>query len=200
MMKKNPSWFELFHRNYIENYLWLMIRAYREIPAASRHTVKKENDRRTELVEKMRCYKEEYHIDGHIAYESGDGSKRTDICCYLVGLRETCYICFECKRFLQRDITPSHFHAEYYNEGIKRFEEEDYSREMPQAGMVAFLETGDAEKLKRLMQEKLQEYSLRGGYHDLSVQYRFMPVFATNHQRGGSGRSIWLYHMVLDFT
>lgn len=46
---------------------------------------------------------------------------RIDICCHLSEIDEE-YFAFECKRFVKENMTRSHFKAEYYEKGIKRFE------------------------------------------------------------------------------
>lgn len=85
MKNSIPSWFGLFKSSYIENYILLVIESYQSISAESRSITKKEEDRRTELVEIMRCKKNEYNICFPIAYESGEKTKRMDICCYIDG-------------------------------------------------------------------------------------------------------------------
>ena len=97
MNKSFPSWTQLFQTGYIENYICLVIKAYQDVGAESRTAVKKEEERRTELVEYMRNRKAEFYITAPIGYEVGERTKRMDICCYLEGLREDYYICFECK-------------------------------------------------------------------------------------------------------
>lgn len=133
-----PSWTDTFRVNYIENYILLVIKAYQSIGNGSHILIKKEEERRTELVEAMRKKKGEFNITFPIGYEVGEKTKRMDICCYLDGLKENNYICFECKRFLKTTITKSHFNKEYYGEGISRFENNEYSSCMPEAGMISF--------------------------------------------------------------
>lgn len=195
-----PSWFELFQKNYIDNYIYLVIKAYQAITEESHKITKKEEDRRTELVDAMRARKGDFHIDFPIVYESGEKTKRMDICCYLDSLREDYYICFECKRFLKNQITNSHFDKEYYGEGIKRFEDNHYSRCMPQAGMISFLETGDMGKLKSLMCKKLPEKSVDKAFENCSLQYSFCYVYRTSHKRSFVGSGLSLHHILLDLT
>ena len=57
MKNSIPSWFGLFKSSYIKNYILLVIESYQSISAESRSITKKEEDRRTELVEIMRCKK-----------------------------------------------------------------------------------------------------------------------------------------------
>lgn len=76
MKNSIPSWFGLFKSSYIENYILLVIESYQSISAESRSITKKEEDRRTELVEIMRCKKNEYNICFPIVYESGEKTKR----------------------------------------------------------------------------------------------------------------------------
>lgn len=200
MESKIPSWFELFQKNYIDNYIMLVIKSYRDISDESRMLIKKEEERRTELVEIMRCKKGEFNINFPIVYEAGEKTKRMDICCYLDNLKEDLYICFECKRFLKTKINDSNFEKEYYGEGIKRFEEGEYSSHMPQAGMVAFLETGDMKKLKELMEKKLPDKALDKKSENCSLQYSFCYVYKTFHKREKVGNSLSLHHILLDLT
>lgn len=200
METKDPSWFELFRRNYIENYIRLVIKSYQNIPIESKGVTKKEEARRTELVEIMRSKKAEFNINFPIVYESGVETKRMDICCYLDNLKEDLYICFECKRFLKRNINNSNFEKEYYGEGIRRFEDGEYSQCMPQAGMIAFLESGELEKLNKLMLQKLPEKALTMQFEDCSLQYQFCYVYKTVHKREMVGSSLSLHHIILDLT
>lgn len=194
-----PFWFELFEESYIENYILLVIKSYQSISVESRNSTKKENDRRTELVDIMKHKKREFNIYFPISYESGEGKRRMDICCYL-NMNEDEYICFECKRFLKSNITQSNFKSQYYEQGIKRFEDNLYSRHMNEAGMIAFLETGDMEKLKGLMEKELPNKSLNCLMEDNSQQYHFQYVYKTIHDRKGNKNKLALYHILLDLT
>lgn len=200
MNKKFPSWTKLFRTGYIENYIHLVVKSYQDIGAGSRTVVKKEEERRTELVEYMRNRKEEFHITAPIGYETGEKTKRMDICCYLDGLREDYYICFECKRFLKNTTTKSQFENEYYKEGIKRFENNEYSRCMSEAGMISFLETGKMDKLKKLMEIKLSEKAMDKKAVNCSLKYSFCYVYQTMHKRKNNEHILFLYHILLDFT
>lgn len=133
-------------------------------------------------------------------YESGDMTKRMDICCYIDNMNEDSYICFECKRFLKTNIAKSNFEAEYYGQGVKRFENMEYSRNMNEAGMIAFLETGDMDKLRKLLEKQLPEKSSNGLLDDCSLQYSFQYVFRTIHDRDVKGKEIYLHHILLDLT
>lgn len=200
MRDSSPSWFGLFKNSYIENYILLVLKSYQCIPDESRGITKKEEDRRTELVEIMRNKKGEFNICFPIAYESGENTKRMDICCYLDNMNEDSYICFECKRFIKSKITKSYFDSEYYEQGIKRFENNQYSRHMNEAGMIAFLETGDMDKLKRLMEKELPNRSFNGSMEDCALQYCFRYVYKTLHDRVENEHKLSLYHILLDLT
>ncbi len=200
MNKVAPTWFGIFQRNYIKNYICLVIRAYQSIPAESHILIKKEEDRRTELVEAMRKYKSEFYINSPIAYEVGEKTKRMDICCYLDGLSERYYICFECKRFQKSTVTKSYFNNEYHKEGIRRFEKGQYSSNMLQAGMISFLETGSMDKLKNLMCQELPYKSVDKNVEDCSLIYSFCYVYRTMHKRDKDMSDLFIYHILLDFT
>lgn len=200
MNKITPSWMELFRANYIDNYVRLVIKAYQSIESDSHIVRKKEEERRTELVKAMRDKKEEFHITFPITYESGEKTKRMDICCYLDGLNENNYICFECKRFLKSTTIKSFFDNEYYGEGIKRFENNEYSSCMPYAGMISFLETGTMDKLKKLMEVKLPEKSFDKKVMNCSLDYAFCYVYRTLHKRKENKVILSIYHILLDFT
>ncbi len=200
MNKRFPPWTKLFQAGYIENYIRLVIMAYQDIGTESRTMVKKEEERRTEIVEYMRDRKTEFHITAPIGYEVGEKTKRMDICCYLEGLREDYYICFECKRFLKNKITKTQFEDQYYGEGIKRFEDNEYSRCMPEAGMISFLETGKMDKLKNLMEVKLPEKAMDKRTVNCSLKYSFCYVYQTMHKRKNNTHILSLYHILLDLT
>lgn len=195
-----PSWTQIFRVSYIENYVRLVIRAYQSIDNSSHIETKKEEDRRTELVDAMRERKEEFHITFPIAYEVGEKTKRMDICCYLDGLKENSYICFECKRFLKSTITKSHFENQYYSEGIRRFEDNEYSHYMLESGMISFLETGKMDKLKNLMEMNLPEKAMDKKVEDCSLKYSFCYVYRTMHKRRENEHILSIYHILLDFT
>lgn len=194
-----PVWFGLFRKSYIENYILLVLKSYQSISNESRNIIKKEEDRRTELVEIMRRKKRDFNICFPIVYESGEKGRRMDICCYMDNMNEDYYICFECKRFIKSDITKSKFQSEYYGQGIKRFEDNLYSSKMSEAGMIAFLESGNMEKLKKLIEKELPEKSLNLLMEDCSVQYYFNYIYRTLHSRNNKHK-LTLYHILLDLT
>lgn len=195
-----PSWFGTFKSGYIQNYILLIIKSYQSISTESRSIRKKEEDRRTELVEIMRSKKAEFYIRNIIAYETGEKNKRMDICCYLNNMNEDMYLCFECKRFIKSNITKSNFQTQYYGEGIKRFENNEYSRYMNEAGMIAFLEDGDMNKLKNLMEMELPKASKDKLVENCSLQYCFQYVYRSVHNKVESGHELSLYHILLDLT
>ncbi|MCM1105313.1 MAG: hypothetical protein NC355_00065 [Blautia sp.] len=200
MINSTPAWFEDFRRSYIRNYIFLIIRAYQSMPQESFADIKIEEDRRTELVEVMRPLKSRYHIVFPISCEVAEGRKRMDICCYLDNLSEDNYICFECKRFLKRDLTKSHFEKHYYGEGIRRFEACQYSPHMAEAGLLSFLETGCMDKLEELMRTNLPQKAADAKMADCSEDFDFPYVYRTLHERREQGDYITLYHVLLDFT
>ena len=88
----------------------------------------------------------------------------------------------------------------YYGEGIKRFENNEYSRHMNEAGMIAFLETGDMGKLKGLFEKELPEKSINKVIEDCSLQFCFQYVFRSVHNRVENGHELSLHHILLDLT
>ncbi len=200
MINEEKNWFGVFRNNYIDNYIRLVIQSYNCIQTSSRKQIKKEEERRTELVDFMRQLKNEYHITFPITYESGINSKRMDICCYLDGLTENFYICFECKRFLKTTTTKSNFYSEYYGEGIKRFENNEYSAHMSQAGMIAFLESGDFDKLQKLMNKELPSNAVAMSVKDCSSEYGYNFVLKSAHNRVAKNGNISLHHILMDLT
>ena len=71
---------------------------------------------------------------------------------------------------------------------------------MPEAGMISFLETGNMDKLKKLMEMKLPEKAMDKRYEDCSLRYSFCYVYRTMHRRKGNNHILSIYHILLDFT
>ncbi len=195
------QWQRDFSRSFFYKFIQLLIDAYNDIPEESRRVLKLEEERRTEIVDLMRKKKSNYQIMFPITYESGEGSKRMDIICYLDSLSEEYYFCIECKRFIKKDIVPSHFYNEYYKEGIRRYEKAYYSSKMDYAGMAAFLETGDFEKLHRLIMEQLPEYAVNQAITEIerSANKDYYTVESIHH-RCKDLNDLKIIHVLLDLT
>lgn len=194
-------WQRDFSRSFIDKYISLLIDAYKSIDASSRKEVLLEEQRRKELVEKMRELKSNYQIMFPISYEVGEGTKRMDIVCYLDYLSEEYYICFECKRFIQKGIIASYFKNEYYGEGIKRYEDAKYSSKMNCTGMAAFLESGSYEKLMCLFQDQLPLFSVNQPVEEnRSFSGQDYCVFRSLHHRVNELEDIEISHVLLNLT
>jgi len=165
-----------------------------------------ETQRRNELVREMRRWKSEFGlVQALILKESAESNEndrdtgRMDIT-FFYSASESEYITFECKRFLSRSLTSSYFQAQYNGEGIQRFVDGRYSAEMPMAGMIAFIETGDYEKARRLFLNELPKTVPAGlPVRECSEERRHQYVFQTAHLRKNN-KYISLTHIMMDFT
>lgn len=203
--KKSFSWKSAFKEGFKEKYVNLVIDSYKEI-LVKNAGIKKvwENKRRNILCSQMRNIKTNYGITFNIVTESGvfdenfNDIGRIDICCYLSELDDQ-YIAFECKRFLKNDLRPGYISREYYGEGIKRFEDNIYSKNIDFGGMIAFLEEGDYCKLNKVMANELPKYSVDNYIEDSSTYYNHNYVYNTVHIRKDNN-DIKLVHILLDFS
>lgn len=200
----SSSWKKAFRRGFEEQYISLVIDSYQAISSMERGTKPWEDTRRNMLCAQMQKAKSQYGITFNIDSERGvwDGDfkdkGRIDICCYLNQLDDQ-YIAFECKRFLRKDLVPGYIKNEYYQEGIKRFEENVYSPNVNIGGMIAFLEEGDYIKLKNKMVEELPKYTHNNSVGDISNKYKHNYVLKTVHLRN-ENRNIKLIHILMNFS
>lgn len=202
---KSFSWKSAFKAGFEEKYVNLVIDSYKEI-LVKNAGIKKvwEDTRRNMLCSQMRNIKGKYGITFNIVTESGVWDEdfkdkgRIDICCYLSELEDQ-YIAFECKRFLKNDLAPNYISREYYGEGIKRFEDNVYSKNIDFGGMIAFLEEGDYCKLNKVMNNELPQYSIGSWLEDVSTYYNHNYVYKTVHVRK-ENNDIKLVHILLDFS
>lgn len=198
-------WKQAFKNGFEEKYIELTINSYKKILNKNIGENPWENTRRNMLCSQMQKDKLKYGITFNIASESGvwdDGTYkdkgRIDICCYLSELDDQ-YIAFECKRFLKKDLVPSFIKGEYYENGIKRFEDNIYSKNINIGGMIAFLEEGDYTKLKDAMYNELSKYSKDNALEELSDKYKYKYIYMTSHLRKDSS-NIKLIHILMDFS
>lgn len=198
------SWKNAFKKGFEQKYIELVIYSYEQVLLMKPKTNPWEDTRRNMLLEQMRENKSNYGITFNIASEVGvydeeyRDNGRMDICCYLSQLEDE-YIAFECKRFLKNDVTPSHIRNEYYGEGIKRFEDNIYSKNVDLGGMIAFLEEGDYQKLWQTIIRELPQYTFNNEVEDISVNYKYQYVLKTSHSRRKNS-DITLIHILMDFT
>lgn len=66
--------------------------------------------------------------------------------------------------------------------------------------MIAFLEDGDMNKLKNLMEMELPKASKDKLVENCSLQYCFQYVYRSVHNKVESGHELSLYHILLDLT
>lgn len=199
------SWKSAFKAGFEEKYVNLVIDSYKET-LVKYAGIKKvwENTRRNILCSQMRSNKGKYGITFNIVAESEVWDEnfkdkgRIDICCYLSELDEQ-YMAFECKRFLKNDSVPNYISREYYGEGIKRFEDNIYSKNIDLGGMIAFLEEGDYCKLNKVMVAELPRYSADNNIENVSAFYKHDYVYKTIHIRKDKN-IIKLVHILLDYS
>lgn len=201
--KISSLWKQAFRNGFEERYIELAINSYKEILNKKIGENPWENTRRNMLCSQMQKDKIKYGITFNIAPERGIWDEnfkdigRIDICCYLNQLDDQ-YIAFECKRFLKKNLVPSYIKKEYYEEGIKRFEDNIYSKNVNTGGMIAFLEEGDFIKLNKTMNKELIKYSKNNQLEELSDKYKHSYVYKTVHMRKNNG-NIKLVHIFMDF-
>lgn len=113
---------------------------------------------------------------------------------------ENIYYAFECKR-----INNSNY-AKYVDEGILRFIECKYSKDMTFAGMIGYFETNnpDIEDIIKKINTNLNNKFNSGKLVNLSSLKKFSLVddfehsYISNHERKDNN-SIDLYHLILDY-
>lgn len=198
------SWKNAFKKGFEQKYIELVIYSYKEVLQMKSYIEPWEDTRRNMLIYQMRENKSHFGITFNIASEVGvydknyKDSGRMDICCYLSQLEDQ-YIAFECKRFLKKDIIPSHMRDEYYGEGIKRFEDNIYANSVGFGGMIAFLEEGDYQKLWQTFISELPQYTCNNSVDDISVNYKYQYILKTLHNRKENS-NITLTHILMNFT
>lgn len=198
------SWKSAFRKGFERKYIELVIYSYKEVLKMKPYTKPWEDTRRNMLLFQMRKNKGRFGITFNISSEAGvydenyKDNGRIDICCYLSQLDDQ-YIAFECKRFLKGDATPSHVKDEYYEEGIKRFEDNTYAPGIGFGGMIAFSEEGSYSKLLHVLVRELPQYTSDKRICDISKDYGYQNILQTNHNRK-MNRDITLVHILMDFT
>lgn len=198
------SWKNAFRKGFERKYIELVLYSYREVLNMEPRDKPWEDTRRNMLLGQMRKNKGLFGVTFPIGSEEGvfdenyNDSGRIDICCFLSQLEDD-YIAFECKRFLKRDIIPSYIRDEYYEEGIKRFEDNVYAEKAGFGGMIAFLEEGDYQKLWRELVQELPQYASDKHVCDISGEYGYQYILQTNHSRKHNS-DIMLNHILMDFT
>ena len=202
--KISSLWKQAFRSGFEERYIELAINSYKEILNKKIGKNPWENTRRNMLCSQMQKDKFKYGITFNIAPERGVWDEnfkdkgRIDICCYLNQLDDW-YIAFECKRFLKTSLVPSYIKDQYYAKGIKRFEDNIYSKNINIGGMIAFLEEGDFTKLNKTMNKELTRYSINNQLEELSDKYKHSYVYKTAHLRKNNG-NIKLVHILMNFS
>jgi len=201
-----PTWMTTSLKNgVIDSFIKLAIASYEEIKDHEFKKIPKEDTRRNLLKKSMVHHKREFGIIFNISAENGlydeetfEDTGRIDICCFLNELEDN-YIAFECKRFLKSNTIKSYFNSEYLGEGINRFINNTYSRNMDIGGMIIFLESGNYEKLQRLIFKSLPETSIKDSLQDLSKQFDYNYIYRTSHNRVNN-IPIHLTHVLMDFS
>lgn len=123
-----------------------------------------EDQRRNQIIDIMLKNKKTFKFMHTITSESGTVNQNTfktkgriDICiCY--GGFEQKYISFECKRITKKTMSEIKLEKSHYKEGILRYEEGKYDCDSGYAGMVSFLEEGDANIFNQNLIKVLQNH------------------------------------------
>lgn len=108
------------------------------------------------------------------------------------------YFSIECKRLNKagQDV------EKYVNQGIKRFVMSQYSKKMPLAGMIAFIEEGNPLVYKEeinLKLEKSKEIKTKRYLEFLSLDNQFDFSYLSKHVRQNSDfKTISLYHLFFE--
>lgn len=201
-MPNKPLWLSSMKDSIVEQCIRLILLSYSEISAVKKATPPLENQRRNELYNVMLRNKTALNLFMFITIESGVTNEdnedvgRMDIAFYDFPPDEGKAITFECKRFFKKDMTSSHFKAQYCKEGIVRFADGKYSAGVSEAGMIAFVETGDYMKAYRLFQNELPS---KTAVRELSDKYGHQYIFQTVHSRK-TNNDITLTHILMNFT
>lgn len=114
---------------------------------------------------------------------------------------ENIYYAFECKR-----LNDSNY-GSYVNDGILRFIEEKYSKNMSFAGMIGYFEVNNIEikdiisKINNNLANKFNRGKLKekSQLDKLEIQKRFKYSYISNHERK-TRNHIDLYHLIFDYN
>jgi hypothetical protein len=110
------------------------------------------------------------------------------------------YYSFECKRFLKSTLGSAKIKKDYIDDGVQRYIDLKYSPKMNEAGMIAFVETGNINKAAVRIKEVIQSISQKGtSTEDLSDKYLHKHVYLSTHKRVND-TNINISHVILDFT
>jgi len=86
---------------------------------------------------------------------------------------------------------------EYYRNGIQRFENNFYAKNMPFAAMIGYIERGEVRTITEDINNKI-EATATHLMHDISVNTGIPNSWCSGHQRHAN-IDIKLYHLFLDF-
>lgn len=122
--------------------------------------IKREDNRRNQLVAKMKSIQNDFGISVAIGNNDVFNSLYTttgytDIS-FIFGDFGSKSIIFECKRVKDdSEIRKSYLQSEYCGEGINRFTSGKYPIELGFAGMISFIESGDCNKWFDLLKKEI---------------------------------------------
>lgn len=112
---------------------------------------------------------------------------------------EKVYLSYECKR-----LRKNYLNDKYINEGIKRYVcEEKYSRNLPFAGMIGFIEVGEPNKIIKDLNRRLMahpNHSMRKQLEQRLICEEFDHSYHSEHIREKSSQSIELYHLLFNLN
>lgn len=160
-----------------------------------------EEERRDILVNYMRQKKVEYGILFHITSESQEmtnGIGYIDIR-IAMNYQDDKYYSFECKRFLKRNSGEKSIEKAYIKDGLDRYLQLKYSKNMNEAGMISFIEEGDKALFYSRLRRILSSNTIQGtNIQDCSIEYNHDYIILSKHNRC-NGTEIDIYNVILDF-
>jgi hypothetical protein len=117
------------------------------------------------------------------------------------------YFAWECKRIGEGRINPSHKNliSQYIDEGMMRFIEEEYGKEVDTAGMLGYVMSGDVSRIVRGINRSMRRAKVVGRLSDkdnlrLATPIAALPcVYESRHVRTQSHSGIRLHHLFLEF-
>jgi hypothetical protein len=131
-------------------------------------------------------------------HESKNLSKKNRIditIIYALGLGFEQRLGIECKRLKNNN----RLCKEYYENGIRRFATGYYSERMPIAGMIGFIQEGNAPQIVLNINQRLDQLDTIQLLQAISLVEQVRFTYLSQHKRRGNLGEIKLYHLMLDY-
>ncbi len=206
IFNRADAFFDVFDESILAQIVTITLEAWASMSPISPNTI--EDHITEELVGLLRKVKNEYGLPFQIfpqtfqLPETYPGpTSRTDIQ-FVLGPREEVYFVFEAKRVnvITRNGKVKSEATKYVNLGLMRFVSGQYSKGLPDAGMLGYVMNGNGVAARAALERRFLKDRTRLGCGSIPVSAsRLCPsspsVFATEHD--ASGQRIVVHHLLL---